>query len=184
MNYSNGFRARMVQRMAGPERISAGRLGEEVGVHQTTLSRWVREASREEKRPKRGSEKVKSSQATERRPVSPDNLPPAEKFRLVMEASTLSQDELGAFLRRNGIHETHLEEWRQKVEEAALGALGSPKKSRRRKSPEAKRIQELERELNRKDHALAEVTALLALKKKLRTLLGDEDENTTPRSER
>ena len=183
MNYSNGFRARMVQRMAGPESISAFKLAEEIGVHQTTLSRWLREVPGEEKRNQRGK-KVKSAQVKERLSVRPDNLPPAEKFRLVMEASTLSDDELGAFLRRNGLHEAQLEEWRQKVEESALGALGNPKKARRQKSLEEKRVRQLERELNRKDKALAEVTALLALKKKLETLFGDEDEGTTPRSER
>ena len=118
----------------------------------------------------------------EKRPLRPDDLSPLEKLRLVMEASTLSQDEFGEFLRRNGIHEAQLGQWRQKVEESVVGALG--KKSRRQKSPEAKRIRELERELQRKDKALAEVTALLALKKKLETLFGDEDESTTPRSER
>ena len=179
-SYSKGFRARMVQRMAGPEGLSASKLAEEVGVHQTTLSRWVRECSGEEKRERR-VERVKSTQVRERRSVRPDDVPAAEKFRLVMEASALSEDELGAFLRRNGLHEAQLEEWRQKVEEGALGALA---KRRRGKSPEAKRLQVLERELNRKDKALAEVTALLALKKKLEMLWGDEGESTTPRSGR
>ena len=111
-----------------------------------------------------------------------DDLPAAEKLRLVKEAAELSEEELGAFLRRNGLHESQLEEWRRKVEEAALGALVKSKKSRRQQSPEAKRIRELERELNRKDKALAEVTALLALKKKLEALLGDGDDNTSSRS--
>jgi transposase len=179
MKYSNGFRTRMVQRMVGPEGIGARQLAEEIGVHQTTLSRWRREASVEEKRERR-VERVKSTEEGERRSVRPDDLPAAEKLRLVMEASTLSEEELGAFLRREGLHEAQLGEWRQ----AALGALGSRRKSRRGKSPEAKRVQELERELNRKDKALAEVTALLALKKKLDALLGVEDDDTKPGRER
>lgn len=89
----------MVQRMAGPEGLSAFKLAEEIGVHQSTLSRWLRETSREENRERRG-EKVKSTQVKERRSVRPDDLPPVEEFRRVMEASALSQDELGAFLRR------------------------------------------------------------------------------------
>ena len=94
-------------------------------------------------------------------PLRPDDLPPQEKLRLVTEAAQLSPEELGAFLRRHGLHEAQLEEWRR----AAVGALQKPKKRKSGRSPEAKRIQELERELNRKDKALAEVTALLALKK-------------------
>jgi transposase-like protein len=64
MKYSNGFRARMVQRMVGPEGIDAIKLAEEIGVHQTTLSRWLREEKRE-KRERRG-ENVKSAQVRER----------------------------------------------------------------------------------------------------------------------
>lgn len=116
--------------------------------------------------------------------MRPNDLPPAEKLRLVKEAAELREEELGAFLRCHGLHEAQLEEWRRKIEEAALSALEKPKKSRRRRSPEAKRVRELERELDRKDKALAEVTALLALKKKLDALLGDEDGDTNGRSGR
>jgi hypothetical protein len=38
-----------------------------------------------------------------------------------------------------------------------------------------KRIQELERELNRKEKALAEAAALLVLRKKAQAIWGDED---------
>ena len=40
------------------------------------------------------------------------------------------------------------------------------------------RIKELEREVRRKDKALAEVTALLVLKKKLEAIWGDGDDDT------
>lgn len=167
----------MVRRMSGPNAISANKLAKEVGVSQNTLSRWLRNVAR-------GKEVKRNGHVASEHPRRPDDLAPTEKLRLVMEASTLSEDDLGEFLRRNGVHVAQLEEWRQKVEEAATVALGKPKKGRRRKSPEAKRVEQLERELNRKDKALAEVTALLALKKKLETLLGDEDGSTMPRSER
>ena len=177
MQYSSGLKARMIQRMSGRDPLSANKLSEEVGISQNTLSRWLREASGEKKVKKNGYV-VPSA------PMRPDDLPATEKLRLVMEASTLSEDELGKFLRRNGLHEAQLEEWRNKIQEAAVAALQKPKKGRRRKSPEAKKVEQLERELHRKDRALAEVTALLALKKKLDALLGDEDESTTPRSDR
>jgi WD40 repeat protein len=144
--------------MLGPHSISANKLGEETGVCQSTLSRWSREAPDEVK--KRGNGLPRSSDSNESRPVRPDDLPPAEKFRLLREAAELSEEDLGAFLRRNGIHHAQLDEWRQK----ALEALQKPKGARKR-SIDTKRIRELERELRRKDKALAEVTALLVLKK-------------------
>jgi transposase-like protein len=43
-SYSDGFKARMIQRMAGPEGISATLLAKEVGVSQNSLSWWLRKA--------------------------------------------------------------------------------------------------------------------------------------------
>jgi len=51
------------------------------------------------------------------------------------------------------------------------------------RSPEARRVHELEREIRRKDKALAEAAALLVLQKKVRDLLGGGDESTPPRSD-
>ena len=46
------------------------------------------------------------------------------------------------------------------------------------KRAETKRIRELEKELRRKDKALAETAALLVLKKKAQEIWGDEDDDT------
>ena len=64
---------------------------------------------------------------------------------------------------------------------AATTALSSKSKSKKA-SPEAKRIRELEKDLRRKEKALAETAALLALKKKLEEIWGDEDDDTNTRS--
>ncbi len=56
---------------------------------------------------------------------------------------------------------------------------GSSKKKTRQKNVDVKRIRTLEKELNRKDKALAETAALLVLKKKVQEIWGDEDDPTT-----
>jgi len=77
------------------------------------------------------------------------------------------------------LHEVHLEQWRRRVTEAATEALQS-KSSRKKVSAEAKRVRQLERELRRKEKALAETAALLVLKKKAAAIWGsgDEDDST------
>ena len=102
----------------------------------------------------------------------------AEKLRVVTEARGLSGSALGAFLRREGLHEAQLVAWR----EAAEAALGAPGRLRPGSSPDEKRIQALERDLRRKDQALAETAALLVLKKKVHAIWGGEDDTTDPRS--
>jgi transposase-like protein len=108
---------------------------------------------------------------------SPRQWSAEEKLRIVLEAAALSDAELGEFLRRNGLHTAQLEDWRGLVTEAAQAALAGPKR-RAKKSPEARRIKELEKELRRKEKALAEVAALLALKKKAQEIWGDADDDT------
>jgi transposase-like protein len=113
-------------------------------------------------------------------PKSPREWPFERKLRVVYEALSLSDKELGEFLRREGLHEAQLEEMRLAVEEA----LSSPKKRpSKRGSSETKKIKKLERELARKEKALAEVTALLVLKKKVEAYyLGAEENGTRKKS--
>lgn len=51
------------------------------------------------------------------------------------------------------------------------------------KSVESRRVRELERELRRKDKALAEAAALLVLQKKVQALWGDGDDDTKKESD-
>ena len=168
MSYSNGFKARMVKRLVGPERVSASALSKEVGVSQPTLSRWRQEART---LPAMSDSKGKP----EKKAKSPRQWSTTEKLRAIVQAGELSGEQLGEFLRSNGLHQAQLDEWRS----AAQQVLGGTVKKKPKASSDAKRIKALEKELLRKDRALAEVTALLALKKRMQELWGDEGDDTT-----
>jgi transposase-like protein len=118
-------------------------------------------------------------------PRSPKAWSAKEKYRAVVEATTVADADLGEFLRKRGLHAAQLEEWRRLAAEGAQAAL-TPGSQRHHEHPKSdhRRIRELERELNRKDKALAELAALVALKKKLDLLWGDEGESTPRRNER
>lgn len=159
----------MVQRLSAPNAITATDLSKEVGVSQSQLSRWLR-----------GARTLPSMKKDERsdRVVPGGGRPAAEKIRIVMAAAALPPSELGAFLRREGVHEAELEQWRAAVVEAGRAALEGGAGRAPSRSGEGKRIKELERELRRKDKALAEAAALLVLQKKVRELWGDGEDDT------
>lgn len=168
MVYPQELRERLVSRMLGSERKSACSLAKETGVSQTTLSRWNQSARR-----------VASMTNTNdpggtapRPPRRPQDWSPEERLRAVIEASALADADLGAWLRRQGLHEATLAQWR----EAALRGLGGGGAG---SAGDAKRVKELERELHRKDKALAETAALLVLRGKLNALWEEEGGNTT-----
>lgn len=166
MRYSDRFKAQVVRRMVGPHGASGWALSKELGIAQSTLSRWLRDSLASVKTP------------------PPSTVPPKkrslkEKMRVVLEADGLDGEALGALLRREGITSAELTDWQDLGEESNLerDAKGSKK-----------RIRELERDLRRKDKALAETAALLVLEKKLKQLWGtapseDEDDATMLRSD-
>jgi hypothetical protein len=162
--------------MVGPSSVSATCLAAETGIPQPTLSRWLRGAA---SIPAVSSSKPPPSSSASPPPPSrrPQDWSALERAQVVVEAGRLSEAELGEYLRRQGLHREQLEEWRTALEEA----LSQPR-SGRRQTGEGKRIKELERELVRKDKALAETAALLVLKKKMDQYWGDEDDDTDPRN--
>jgi transposase len=165
--YSGGFKSRMLQRLTGPHAVSAKSLSRQVGVPASTLNYWLRAARR-----------LVDMAGPE--DSSPQSWTAEEKCKVVIEAAAVPEAELGEFLRKKGLHAAQLEEWRRLIKAAFTtgGKARTPADT-----ADKKRLRELERELRRKDKALAEAAALLVLKKKLAVLWGDEDESTPTRKE-
>ena len=154
--YTERFKQQMLQKMLGPKGRSASSLAEEVGSpHKSTLSKWLQEASTigvmGPKR-KKESKSIRSWTA-------------AEKVEVLKKAASLSEEELGAFLRECGIYEAQLKQWWAEAVDGMSGGEGNNGLSAQLSS-ERKKVKELERELRRKEKALAEAAALLVLQKK------------------
>ena len=164
MKYSEAFKSKMVRKMVAPDGPSANALSQEVGVHQSTLSRWWRQAAR--------VEDMKHHRGKSSRPWSA-----AKKLEAVLEAASLSEAELGPFLRRKGLYRKDLDQWREQM----LKGLEARKARTSSKTAEGRRIRELEKEVRRKNAALAETAALLVLKKKAQAIWGAGDDDTTRR---
>jgi transposase-like protein len=184
--YSDKFKAKLVAKMFGPPVVSASRLSREVGIGQPTLSRWKREATlplvvRRKKRFKVRSQQRPRVEESATEPETRRVWTPEEKLRLLGEIANAGEEGLGELLRREGLHEADVRRFR---EEALSGLRGSIAKSRK-PSPEAKRVKDLERELRRKERALAEAAALLVLRKKAEAFfLGEEEGDTNEKNEK
>jgi transposase len=176
MKYSDAFKAQVVQKLTRPGGPSASGLSKEVGVPQSTLSRWVRETHVPWPMTHSTAEEPGRSMSGRR----PQDWTPEEKYAVLIEAASLPDEKLGVLLREKGLREANLLQWRQEM----LTALKEPKARAAKPSADTRRIRELERELARKEKALAEAAALLLLKKKAQALWGDEDDTTAPKKGR
>lgn len=174
MRYSEKFKAKMVRRMLPPEAMSAVALSKLARVPQPTLSRWLRDSLR-------AVSKEETPPPPPRPTVPPAQWPLKDRMRVVLRADGLDDAALGALLREEGITAADLDAWRK---------LGNATDVTDKVSGGArKRIRELERDLRRKDQALAETAAMLFLEKKLKSLVasgvfsGAEADDTEPENE-
>ena len=88
--------------------------------------------------------------------------------RVLAEACRLDGEDLTAYLEREGVKRAEYEQWRLALDEGGIASTST-----------SKRIRQLERELARKEKALAEAAALLILKKKVDTLYGEDEDDAT-----
>jgi transposase len=154
--YNGRFKAAMVEKLTGPDADSATSLAREVGVSQSTLSRWVRE---------HGTLGEGGPMSSNR----PGKWTAQQKLAAVLEYENLEEQARGKFLRERGLYTAELERWRK---EMLQGLGGKPKKG----DEKDRRIRDLEAELRRKEKALAETAALLVLKKKAQAIWGDRED--------
>ena len=84
------------------------------------------------------------------------------------EAASLDGEALSAYLEGEGVKFAEYEQWRIALDEGGAAATATNR-----------RIRSLERELARKEKALAEVAALLLLKKKVESLYGEGEGDDT-----
>ena len=144
--YGQSFKDRAVARLLPPESATLELVSKEVGITVETLERW--------------RESLQSMPARGRAWTAP------AKLQAVITTAALSEVDKNAWCREHGIYPAELE---QRCTSATT-ALAEPQDARaspKVTSKDRKRIKDLERELLRKDRALAEAAALLVLSKKV-----------------
>jgi transposase-like protein len=157
MFYAENFKKTMVQKLLLPGGPSVLTLSRESGVSEQSLYNW----------------KSKYQNGVTGEPEyhrSPRQWRDEDKYDALLEAARLTGEDLGKWLREKGLRSEHIEIWRHEMKKN----LNQQKKNTELKEAR-NRIKKLERELHRKDKALAEMSALVVLKKKVELLWGDEE---------
>lgn len=106
-----------------------------------------------------------------------NNRSPDEKFSIVLETATMSEIELSEFCRSKGLYPQDIKGWKQDFIRSNMSNTERKREEAKERKADKKRIKELEKELKRKDAALAETAALLVLRKKLNAYWGENEES-------
>ena len=160
--YSVEFKKSAVEKLLNRGNHSVKSIIDELGVPSPTLYQWKHDLG------KSGGMKNKSTR--------PQDRSPEDKLKAVVEYEAASLEARGEVLRRLGLHKEHIEAWQGQVMAALKhGAIGKHVE-RSERAEDHRKIKDLEKDLNRKNKALAETTALLVLKKKADLIWGTVDE--------
>ena len=151
--YGQPFKDAVVARLLPPESSSLETVSRKIGISIPTLERW----------------RAAALASNDGRP----HWTPAARLEAVIATAAMDEAARSAWCREHGLFPADLDRWQQD----ALSGLGEPRDDGATEAKqERRRIKELERDLSRKDTALAETAALLVLSKKLAAICRDGED--------
>jgi transposase-like protein len=143
--------------------LSIPKLAKEEGISEATLYNWRNQA-------RANGTLMPDSDA------GPKGFSAQDRLNAVIQTAAMNEAQIAEYCRKHGLYPEQIERWRQSC---LAGCETSPSISldemERSRKKDKKQIQKLEKELKRKEKALAEAAALMVLRKNLETLLGEED---------
>lgn len=130
---------------------------EKIGVHHISIRNWIKSYGNR-------SDMKKTKDWT-----------PEKKLQAIAHTLTMSEKELGEFLRSNGLHSSDLEQWKQDFY-SSQQPVGRPRNDRELNQLRTKE-KELSKDLRRKERALAEMSARVILLKKSHAIFGEPEDD-------
>ncbi len=154
--FSNEFKQAIVRRVLSRGDLTVKQFCEKNGLALSTVTAWKTNCA--------NVSSMSNNNNKNKAKLSAENI-----LKVISETYALNEEELGLYLRKHGLHTTQIIEWRKEI----LESMNRPKVSLNKKDARDFRINDLEKNLRKKDAALAEVSALLILQKKANLLWPD-----------
>lgn len=161
--YTREQKDAMVAKLLPPNNMSLTDLSNESGIPKTTLNGWKIRAMKK-------MNNIKNINFNKKTMTSGD------KFHIIMETYTLSEYDLAQYCRKNGLYVDEVKKWRCELESSLDKEPEAIKEVRDELTEEKKKNRLLEKELNRKEKALAEAAALLVLQKKFQAFMEEKED--------
>jgi len=162
--YSTERKEALLRQMMPPQNRPVSELARESGITEQTLYTWRRQL-RNQGTPVPGSGKNAEEWTSE------------DKFAVVLETAALNTADLAEYCRGKGLFVEQVAAWRAACMSANTSPVQQTRQQQAQSKEDKKRIRQLEKDLNRKEKALAEAAALLILRKKAQAIWGDKEED-------
>lgn len=143
-----------------PHNQTVAALSRETGISEASLYNWKKQF-----RAKGFVVPKKSTHA--------DQWDAKAKLAAVIQTAAMNEAERSQYCREHGLYPEQIDAWREAFEAADVGAPASKTEL----AAERKKSRALEKELRRKEKALAEAAALLTLSKKAQAIWGTNEDD-------
>lgn len=151
---SKEIRDRILTKLQPPQNKSVSQVSVEEGISKSTIYSWIAQARKEGKLIPNSS------------PANDTKWRKEDKARIVIETYSMNEQELGEYCRKHGLYTTDIKRWHQ-IFESSFSASRSSTELEQELKTQKQANEELARELQYKEKALAETAALLVLKKRI-----------------
>ena len=161
--YSPERKESVLRKMMPPINMPVSQLARESGISDVTLYKWRNELKIKGK-PVPGNGK------------SADGWSAEDKFAVLLETGELNEAELSEYCRKKGLYVEQINMWKAAAIKANEAPADQDRQFKAQRASDRKKIRMLEKELKRKEKALAETAALLVLRKKAQAIWGEEED--------
>jgi len=153
--YPEGFKEQAVQKALSRGSMSLESLAQDLSVGYSTLQKWIRN--------------YKNMTPENKKSQRPQDWTREEQFQALLDTAAMEGEQCSQYCREKGLYPHQLEEWRLSFLQTDRLANKAELKTLKKENAD------LQKEIRRKDKALAETAALLVLQKKFQALLEDAE---------
>lgn len=161
--YSDEMKESILKRMMPPNNEAISKLSDETGITEATLYKWRKDARA-------------AGKATPGDGQRAEQWNSEDKFLIVMETFAMNGAELAEYCRKKGLYKEQIEAWRDTCLNANGREFNETKQLNQELKEEKKKAKILEKDLRKKEKALAEAAAILLLRKKAQAIWGDQED--------
>jgi transposase len=162
--YSEEFKEAIIKKMMPPQPVSVPQLSRDTGVSDVTLYKWRKQYRNQGVAVPANNKKSEDWTAE-------------DKLAVVIETASFNEIQLSEYCRKKGLYKEQIDQWKKVALSGYQNSSQLKKNQSRYRREDKQKIKKLERELNRKEKALAETAALLVLSKKWEAIWGENEED-------
>jgi len=173
--YTEGFKIQAVEKALNRStEIPLTDMAEQLGVSRSTLQRWISQSKNHllDDILVNNNPLAPTMTTKEKRP---QDWTLEERLQLIIKSDGLNEEPLSELCRTQGVFPHHIKEWKQQF---MTGNIVSTETKKQATIKELRyEVKELNKDLNRKNKALAETAALLVLQKKVNAIWGNSEDS-------